>query len=512
MNKVFRFLTVSAFSALTMFFSGCEKNEGQSSGPDTSAVFQISIISEESNSAMAAVICSAQNAETTWLSFCTEDLQTPAASLVALKIVEMQALGTLESSLQWGNKPVTYSGLEPKTEYRAIAAGVTADGKVYGQISETGFTTARQLGTIEEYEDWSITYDGRYLDAYFTVYDLLKVEDAGAGEEKFFTMVLDKADVEQNFPNMDKDPEVVREFIETSISYVEEDFRNSYGMNEVPWDEILYQGDSDVEYDYLEAGDYYLTVIGMTDEGEYTGLYARFEFSISAPKGSEGYNRWLGTWLCEDEEGVTAMITISPVVGDQDSQQVDTGIDDAEGGIYSISGWPEYLDDNDAAQSESPVTAFYVGSQEALLFYGYDIMEGNFSGLGYGYYGIYGTFEIKVPDEDAEGGFTTEPSAHGGPLATGLFTGEGSTAEVTGVEIELEDGSTATYNSMKYLFSNGQSMQGSTVQTPAFPFTMTPVQEEKAKAAVSGAAGYRSLPALRGFRTDRNTVSFKTAR
>ena len=71
---------------------------------------------------------------------------TPLADLVALKIVELRGEGELESSLQYGNKPVTFSGLEPETEYLAVAAGVLSDGTVYGTPVSVRFTTERQLG------------------------------------------------------------------------------------------------------------------------------------------------------------------------------------------------------------------------------------------------------------------------------------------------------------------------------------------------------------------------------
>ena len=228
----------------------------------------------ESDSARGAVISSARDEQTTWLAFWTDDFTTPLADLVALKIVELRGEGELESSLQYGNKPVTFSGLEPETEYLAVAAGVLSDGTVYGTPVSVRFTTERQLGVIEENPDWSVSYTGRFLDDYYTPYDLFHVDDNASSGEKFFTMFLDKATIDENFKDDDAG---MKEFIEECVEIVEIEIIQAYAQEgiTVTWEDLLYDGSTDIEYDISEPGDYYMTVIGMTDEGEYTGLYAR---------------------------------------------------------------------------------------------------------------------------------------------------------------------------------------------------------------------------------------------
>ena len=272
MKTIFKIFSSAAVAGLAIVLSGCEK-DGSGSGADTDATFRISITSVESDSARGAVISSARDEQTTWLAFWTDDFTTPLADLVALKIVELRGEGELESSLQYGNKPVTFSGLEPETEYLAVAAGVLSDGTVYGTPVSVRFTTERQLGVIEENPDWSVSYTGRFLDDYYTPYDLFHVDDNASSGEKFFTMFLDKATIDENFKDDDAG---MKEFIEECVEIVEIEIIQAYAQEgiTVTWEDLLYDGSTDIEYDISEPGDYYMTVIGMTDEGEYTGLYA----------------------------------------------------------------------------------------------------------------------------------------------------------------------------------------------------------------------------------------------
>lgn len=489
MNKTLEFLI--AIPVLALIFSGCQKEE-DGTGADTNATFRISITSEGSDFARGAVICSSKDAHTTWLAFCTDELDAPVADLVALKIVELQSTGTFESSLQYGNKPVSFTGLQPKTEYKAIVAGVLSDGTVYGNPVAVTFTTDREMGVIELNPDWIVSYDGRDIDSYFTPYDIFHVESSASSDEKFFTSIREESIIAE-FNNLATEKDI-RDYIEMEVLVVKEQIVDRY---QVAWDQLLFEGTSDVEYDMLEPGDYYMTVIGMTDDGEYTGLYTTKKLNIPEPKGSAGYTKWLGTWECRDAENTVNTITVIPAIGDMDAG-VSSGNIESAVGFYRITGWQSvdgWYEFPGGLELDLSLTAYYVpqgdtaepGSDdseagaisEALFFYGYDISPVQFSD-GYGYVGFYGsTPPVEMAGED--GNPVTMPIAMGGPLAGAAFNTDG-TAEVTGVEIQYEDAQGTAQQTamvgMEYMYAGGDSMVSvfeTDVKFPAFPFTMTKV-------------------------------------
>ena len=88
MKTITRLLTAGTAALLAMMFTGCEP-ENAESGTDNNAVFRLSIIETESHGATAAVISNAGSDQNTWLAFCTDDMTTPAADLLAFKIVDI---------------------------------------------------------------------------------------------------------------------------------------------------------------------------------------------------------------------------------------------------------------------------------------------------------------------------------------------------------------------------------------------------------------------------------------
>ena len=523
MKTIFKIFSSVAVAGLAMVLSGCEK-DGSGSGADTDATFRISITSVESDSARGAVISSAKDEQTTWLAFWTDDFTTPLADLVALEIVKLQGEGELESSLQYGNKPVTFSGLEPETEYLAVAAGVLSDGTVYGTPVSVRFTTERQLGVIEENPDWSVSYTGRFLDDYYTPYDLFHVDDNASSGEKFFTMFLDKATIDENFKDDDAG---MKEFIEECVEIVEIEIIQAYAQEgiTVTWEDLLYDGSTDIEYDISEPGDYYMTVIGMTDEGKYTGLYARETITLKAPAGSDDYNSWLGTWKCEDQDGTVNTITVSAAIGDLDSDDVDIDGESA-GGIYIVDGWQAGTVAGEEVSAYSfsaffmPASASAGTTSGSLMFYGYDMMEADFGTSGYGYIGLYGTAVVSGGGEDGE----DLPLAVPGPLAGAQMNpdGNGNTATVTATTVDYDDDEATepvALENMEFMARIAGSMFSLfDIETPSMPFTMTRVEEDGGNASsaarLSSGMGRMSIHAAdrAAFICNPSGMSYKMAR
>lgn len=86
-------------------------------------------------SANAAVSYDVEVDDLTWYGFVTEDLTSPAATLIAAAIENLPA-----ESWQTGPKDVVLSGLTAETNYRYIVTGISADG-AYGVPADVQFTT-----------------------------------------------------------------------------------------------------------------------------------------------------------------------------------------------------------------------------------------------------------------------------------------------------------------------------------------------------------------------------------
>ena len=98
--------------------------------------FSAAISNITTESATATVTYDAKADDLTWYGFVTEDLTSPAATLIASAIN-----GVTEDEYQTGkNKAVDLNGLTIETDYRFIATGVK-DGKAFGVPADVKFST-----------------------------------------------------------------------------------------------------------------------------------------------------------------------------------------------------------------------------------------------------------------------------------------------------------------------------------------------------------------------------------
>lgn len=468
MKKFFRTLAACVSVSLAMIVSGCDKNSGDDGGNDNS-VFRLSIIETDYNAATAAVICNLSGEQNTWLSFCSEDLETPAADLVALKIVELQSAGTLSASLQWGNKPVEYTGLTAQTEYRAIAAGVLADGSVYGQISEARFTTGRDRSILIENEAWTPEYLGRKYDEEYPlqIYEVMSV-DAGDSEDSYITYVVTKSD----FDAIGTVEQGIKAYTEDAIDYYQTEIDRALMMGyTASWADVLVTGDTEDYYSFLDPGDYYLLVLGIDMDGKSSGYYACTPFSVKAVDGTSEYNSYIGTWTCSNEADAdpekVATITVSPAYFDRAGNK----------GAYIIEGWQTFWYEASAAGETSewvvfPSFAAYFDAPDpenepdgrALVFIG-----GSFDTYYYGGLGLYGTAG-SIDDSDAD-----KFSVVGGNIAVGTPDAGGESFTVSGLDVRNGNEIVSVEN-MEYLLVDSQGVATYKRAVPSLPFKMTPAQ------------------------------------
>jgi hypothetical protein len=101
--------------------------------------FSAAISNITTDSAKASVTYDAKDEELTWYGFVTEDLTSPAATLIADKVS-----GLAEENLNTGKgKAIDITGLETETNYRFIVTGVNAQG-AFGVPADVKFATLAQ--------------------------------------------------------------------------------------------------------------------------------------------------------------------------------------------------------------------------------------------------------------------------------------------------------------------------------------------------------------------------------
>ena len=117
--------------------------------------FSATVSNVTKNSAEVSVEYSAKQEDLTWYGFVTEDLTSPAASLIAAKVAGLSA-----ADYQTGAQTVQLSELTPETDYRYIVTGINADG-VYGAPADVRFSSL-----TEAYDNTVFTVTAGEIDAY----------------------------------------------------------------------------------------------------------------------------------------------------------------------------------------------------------------------------------------------------------------------------------------------------------------------------------------------------------
>ena len=220
-----------------------------------------------------------------WYYMLTDDFQTEASVLIEAELERvLNADGKIRGNVGT-NKNITLEGLQPKTEYRIIAARITPAGKVTGEVAELVFETDRNPDVFEEWPAWKITYKERRVAA----------DDPDMETEVFTCAVNDEASDEPYIPCL----------------ITKKDFASAYGSNlrrcfedyisycnslNYKWSDEISTTASEFVQDRLVHDDYVLFMIGVDAEGKLTGYYSKTEFTLEQEKATEAYMAWLGEW------------------------------------------------------------------------------------------------------------------------------------------------------------------------------------------------------------------------
>ena len=225
-----------------------------------------------------------------WFYVLTEDLETDAVVLLGDDIAgKLEADGALEGNVGT-NRNITFEGLDPKTEYRVIAARITPAGEIIGNVAELRFKTMRDPDVFELHPSWKMDYkERRTVDG-----DVNEERDVfscvtGASKDTYVPCLLTKTD----FANTYK--ESLRACFEDYIAY-----RN---LSNTRWNEAALDEDCEHVEDRLRSGDYLLFMIGVDTLGTLTGYYAQTEYTLKQETASDEYAKWVGKWTLKGSCG-----------------------------------------------------------------------------------------------------------------------------------------------------------------------------------------------------------------
>ncbi|MBR5499129.1 MAG: hypothetical protein IKV75_03105 [Bacteroidales bacterium] len=224
-----------------------------------------------------------------WYYTLTEDFTTEAKQLLEDKIEQELAQTNVLVGNVGTNKNITFENLLPRTKYRVIAAIISPEGKIIGDVVEVEFVTLRDPDVFEEWPAWEITYKTRQVAANDPNQEteVFSCTVKGDTTQTYIPCVLAKSDF-VNYYGSD-----LRKCFEDYI-----DYRNSF---QVKWVQEVKNESFEYTQDRLFSGDYVLFMIGVDKTGTLTGYYSKTDFKLAQEKASKEYEEWAGSWTLKGE-------------------------------------------------------------------------------------------------------------------------------------------------------------------------------------------------------------------
>lgn len=444
MKKNFKFLLIAA---ATLSFAACDPDQKDPVTPGPGNVpepepevelnqnleFTLEVTTVEAELAKIKVNHNGE-AKDTWYGFYTTDVEGDDLSLISEEVDALLEDGKVTGLKKQKSTTVTLRGLEPATDYKYIAFGLSDEGELYGSPASVTFTTLKGEVQFKENSAWTVTYSGPGK-INGTDYDHT-VTVTSTDSNPYFITAVSKADFETLG---------IAAIAEDNLAYLKEYltyFNENQGTNYTLSD-ILFQG-TGTDALMLEAGiDWVALAIGVGTDGELNGLYAKSAvITVEEEEPTEAYSSWIGTWTWTGANGVAWDITF------------EKGINNVH---YRMSGW-------EGPESEGLyVTVDWMAEDELWAIYTQSLGTYNFGSNGDG--------EIIFVGADADDYFY--PSI-GLPICVGGFAEDGSRV-VYGYTEETEEG-LFSFAYMHFIAQIGTQWYGitNTSEWPTFPITITP--------------------------------------
>ncbi|MBQ2321640.1 MAG: hypothetical protein II375_03655 [Bacteroidales bacterium] len=285
-DVILKLLFALSFTA----FLGCEKQEDVhvSQKGEVAIVLDVDQVSLES----ASIRVRHNGPEDfLWVYMNTSDLESDASSLIASKIAkDLELTGEILAS-KGQNKSLTMSALEAKSYYRFICSAIDDEtGLPYGKASEITYRTRRDPSVFERNSSWTISRGDRSLNNQDKMeYDNFICESDD--DQTYVVLTIKDSDFEY--------------YYKSDLRALFEDYQSSFGFEEgsSKWKSVLSSGDIIWPEQRLRSGEWTVYMIGIDSDGELSGLYQEFQFTVEQETATNEYNRWLGTWMVSDKNG-----------------------------------------------------------------------------------------------------------------------------------------------------------------------------------------------------------------
>lgn len=303
-----------------------------------------------------------------WYGFLSKDITTSAQSLIQ----EELAKGDYAQKIHHSKQYVTVlEGLEPNTDYRYIAFGLTDQGVVYGHIADVDFKTLGSdipddMNGMYENSAWQVMYIGQDEVDGVSFEHVIKVLSTD-NNPYAITIVYDEY----------YDPTQLREMGELMyddmLNYLH-DYNLANGTS-YGFIDMLYIGSASCPFDMM-PGRYRAVAMGYTHEGEVSGLYAVSDpFEVKEAAATPNYSAWLGEWLIDGQNKATEVVTVTKAIANKS---------------FYMSGWEGFDDLQIEVEYNAELDAMFFYSQ--LVAKDYDLGENGivdiylFAGNDEGYY------------------------------------------------------------------------------------------------------------------------------
>lgn len=276
---------------VAILFTSCEKEADKPAGPISEVTISLDVDNLSLESASIRVRHD-DSADMPWVYLLTSDLETDAETLLKQKIAtDLELTGEIVA-YTGRNKSITLSDLAPKSYYRFICQAIDdITGEPLGDAAEIEFRTRRDPAVFEINDNWSIERSDRSINPSDKMeYDnfLCSSED----DETYVVLPIKVSDFEYYYQN--------------DRRALFEDFHSDFGLavGASQWKNVLKEGDITWQEQRLRSSDWIVFMIGIDTDGELSGLYQEYRFTIEQEVASDEYNRWLGQWKVINGDGV----------------------------------------------------------------------------------------------------------------------------------------------------------------------------------------------------------------
>ena len=284
-------LKVFSVALVSILLMGCEKESEQTTGPASDVTISLDMDKVTLESASIR-IRHESDADMMWAYLLTQDFESDAESLLLDKIdQELELTGEIVA-YTGRNKSIVLTDLEPKSYYRFICQALDdVTGKPFGDVATLDFRTRRDPSVFEVNDNWSIERGDRSINpSDHMEYDNFEI--SSSDDETYVVLPIKVSDFGDYYKN-DK-------------RALFEDFHSDFGLavGASQWQNVLKEGDITWQEQRLRSSDWIVFMIGIDTDGELSGLYQEYRFSIEQEIATDEYNRWLGQWKVINGEGV----------------------------------------------------------------------------------------------------------------------------------------------------------------------------------------------------------------